>query len=232
LQLLLLNCWQLYICPFLEVKGGLPDGRNTPAAMFAEVEITSGKVSQCHIDAPVSTNVLMQQLTAGGLAVINIPQAVMTAKATTMAAVGSAFKFRSVYDCDDEEGGNGALLVSSVGTERSVASMSFENFPIASGSPSHMRSHYLSTSRPCFLGVDFADKISSQVQPEESRASESTTMCGGYEMRTASKNDIQEEHRAESNSEVEFEAFMTVLRQQYHSLYDVKAQRDFENQWE
>jgi hypothetical protein len=216
----------------LEVKGGLPDGRNTPAAVFAEVETTSGKVSQCHIDAPVSTNVLMQQLTAGGLAVINIPQAVMTAKATTMAAVGSAFKFRSVYDCDDEEGGNGALLVSSVGTERSAASMSFENFPIASGSPSHMRSLYRSTSRPCFLGVDFADKISSQVQPEESRASESTAMCGGYEMRTASKSGVQEEHHAESDGEVEFEAFMTVLRQQYHSLNDVEAQRDFENRWE
>jgi hypothetical protein len=217
----------------LEVKGGLPDGRNTPAAVFAEVETTSGKVSQCHIDAPVSTNVLMQQLTAGGLAVINIPQAVMTAKATTMAAVGSAFKFRSVYDCDDEEGGNGALLVSSVGTERFAASMSFENFPIASGSPSHMRSLYRSTSRPCFLGgVDFADKISSQVQPEECRASESTTMCGGYKMRTASKSGVQEEHHVESNSEVEFEAFMTVLRQQYHSLYDVEAQRDFENRWE
>jgi hypothetical protein len=78
----------------LEVKGGLADGRNTPAAVFAEVETATGKVSQCHIDTPVSTNVLMQQLTAGGLAVINIPQAVMTAKATTMAAVGSAFKFR------------------------------------------------------------------------------------------------------------------------------------------
>jgi hypothetical protein len=95
------------LAPLADTKDTLAKGSVDVAkatAVVTEVfdsHTASGNVSQCHIDRPPHTNMLLKQLTVDGQTVVNIPDIVMLAKEGVKKVMGPGMpdEFRSDEEC-------------------------------------------------------------------------------------------------------------------------------------
>jgi hypothetical protein len=226
-----------------------------PAGIVAEKDSAAGKVSQCHIDRPPPTSLLLQKLIAGGRAVINIPHKVMRAQAIAVAAViNPELSGRSQHRFSEDE------VIASVRS----ASSSFSVL-IPSGSPRNMRTLNRATSRSFRAGEG-----SSATVPEDSslyagseirqlnynwdeepgrsvRSIVSASEINVRHMRSMSRGTLKATERSgavmpvdaqtadlgDNSGEGMVSTLEALLREQYSRLgNNEEAKRNFENRWE
>jgi hypothetical protein len=234
------------------------DGNDgTPAGIVAEKDSAAGKVSQCHIDRPPPTSLLLQKLIAGGRAVINIPHKVMRAQAIAVAAANNSnpeLSDRSQHRFSEDE------VIASV---RSASSSSSVLIP--SGSPRNMRTLNRAASRSFRTGEGSSATVpedsslyagSERRQPncnsDEEAGRSVKSMVSASEisvrnMRSLSRGtlkatersgavmpvDAQTADRGDESGEGMVSTLEALLREQYSRLgNNEEAKRNFENRWE
>jgi hypothetical protein len=256
----LLTPFMYYVCfNFSYILAPLgTDGNDVkPTGIVAEKDSAAGKVSQCHIDRPPPTSPLLQNLIAGGRAVINIPHKVMRAQAIAVAAANnsnSELSDRSRHRFSEDE------VIASV---RSASSSS--SVPIPSGSPRNMRTLNRAASRsfraaegssaivpeesssyadseirqPSYNGdVEAGRSVRSMVSASEISVRNMRSMSRGTLKATERSGavmpvDAQTADRGDESEEGMVSTLEALLKEQYSRLgNNEETKRNFENRWE